>query len=96
MLNQYNQVKLICGISIIKSQVNTCTNGFLAAWEVNKRVSYIENHWPYFIGFGFPMALLASLPSSIIYTYVVDGNLMRFSFVLMYHRSRSYFRCPNL
>ncbi|XP_014678610.1 PREDICTED: etoposide-induced protein 2.4 homolog [Priapulus caudatus] len=35
-------------------------------WEVQKRISYIEMHWPYFIGFGLPLAVLTALPSSLV------------------------------
>jgi len=35
-------------------------------WEVHKRLSYIECHWPYFVGFGLPLAITTSLPTSFI------------------------------
>ncbi|XP_041373278.1 etoposide-induced protein 2.4 homolog [Gigantopelta aegis] len=33
---------------------------------VHQRLSLIEKNWPYFMGFGFPLVLVTSLPSSIV------------------------------
>ncbi|KAK8405067.1 hypothetical protein O3P69_001562 [Scylla paramamosain] len=38
---------------------------FNMGWELYKRLSYIEANWPYFIGFGFPLAAITMYPSSI-------------------------------
>ncbi|CAG2237874.1 EI24 [Mytilus edulis] len=44
---------------------------FNMGWEVHKRLQYIENRWPYFCGFGLPLALVTSFHSSVVIRYVV-------------------------
>lgn len=53
-------------------------------WELHKRLTYIENHWPYFLGFGTILTILTQLTSSIFirfeivfrFFYGFDGNNM--------------------
>lgn len=37
---------------------------FNMGWELHKRLTYIETNWPYFIGFGMPLAILTQIPNS--------------------------------
>ncbi len=52
--------------------------------ELHKRLSFIECHWPYFLGFGLPLAIITSYPESLVVSgcvfailfplFLVSGN----------------------
>lgn len=42
---------------------------FNMGWELHKRLTYIEENWPYFIGFGIPLTVATQLPNS----YIISG-----------------------
>ena len=35
-------------------------------WIIHQRVNFVEKNWPYFLGFGLPLAILTSIPNSLV------------------------------
>lgn len=61
--------------------------------ELNSRLSIIENYWPYFLGFGFPLAVVTSLPESYIIRYgILISNNIFFYLNLNYFLVDVYFQ----
>ncbi|KAK8730042.1 hypothetical protein OTU49_008434 [Cherax quadricarinatus] len=64
----------LVGVGVTLSGIHMCMihalyafeyRWFNMGWELYKRLSFIEENWPYFMGFGFPLALITMYPSSI-------------------------------
>ncbi|XP_053695323.1 etoposide-induced protein 2.4 homolog [Sabethes cyaneus] len=44
-------------------------------WELHKRLTYIENNWPFFIGFGLPLAILSELAGAFFFNSCIFSAL---------------------
>merc|ERR1719312_869563 len=57
---------------------------FSQGLELHKRLDYVETNWPYFLGFGLPLAVITSMPDSQVMAgcvfsilfplFIVSGN----------------------
>lgn len=63
----FNYFGIICNVhlcllySLYSFEYKWCNMG----WELHKRLTYIETHWPYFLGFGTILTILTQLSSSV-------------------------------
>lgn len=52
--------------TLTPNRVNCLFLYYFIGWTAPKRLMYMESNWPYFVGFGFPLAILTSLAPSFI------------------------------
>ena len=48
---------------------------FSQGLELHKRLDYVETNWPYFFGFGLPLAVITSMPESQVFTFTNLHNM---------------------
>lgn len=59
-------------------KLNYLFNQLFLGWELHKRLHFIEYNWPYFVGFGLPLAILTSLLDD----FVLKGSVFSLLFPL--------------
>ena len=54
--------------------------------ELHKRLNLVETNWPYFLGFGLPLAVITSMPESQVKLTIVTSFHVRLAQDFLYFR----------
>jgi len=77
-INYLNQILAIVHLSLLYSMYSFEYKWFNMGWELHKRLHFIEFNWPYFVGFGLPLAIL----TSFLDDFVLKGSVFSLLFPL--------------
>lgn len=77
-VNYLNQILGVLHLSLLYSMYSFEYKWFNMGWELHKRLHFIEYNWPYFVGFGLPLAILTSLLDD----FVLKGSIFSLLFPL--------------
>ena len=55
-------------------------------WIIHQRVNFVEKNWPYFLGFGLPLAILTSIPDSLVIRWAIHAVILDYVICIILSR----------